>query len=228
MSYDLEIAIEGAVYCLMHYGYAYIYINAEYEKSENEPENALSVLTSLQIGEIRGLITQRTFDNIEFWGIGPIGSIHRNNYNPSGLVEMSLKDLGYSKTHFSKVAKRLDKYDTTASDLIYNNNDGYDFSEHLRKNTIKEFKTSRELGWISHFDELSESQYLYRIIKQNKLKISMMKYVVDSINKSLQSFIDLDSDGRVSINLNDIDYDKLWKKYSEGKITAAEFSTIIK
>ena len=227
LSYDIETAIENAVYCLIRYGVAYIYINAEYSEIKSDAGDTESVLKSLQIGGISGIITKKTETNIEFWGFGPIESIQKNNYKPAGFIEMKLKDLGYSKTHFSKIARKLDRYDATSSSLIYNKNDGYDFSVHVKKNTLQEYKITRKVGWIPNPEGLSESQCYYRKIRQNKLKITMMKYVVDSINKRLQSFIDLDSDGRISVNLKIPDYEELWLKYLDGKITMTELSSIL-
>lgn len=224
LNYDMENAVESAVLSLMHYGFAYIYIDAVFNEIENENGCTEKVLNSFQVGEVKGIITKKTKNNIEFWGFGSIGAIQKRNYDPKGLVEMNLRDMGYSKMHFAKIARKIDKYDITATNLIYNKNDGYEFSEHLRKCTIEELKATRDLGWMNRPGELSESQYYYRKIKQCKFKISMMNYVVDSINKSLQHYINLDSDGKITVNLNNTDYDELWEKYSVGNITSKELS----
>ena len=227
LSYDLEVAFEGAIYSLMRYGKAYIYINAEYELKADDEEHTKRILSSLQIGEIKGVITSKSHTNIEFYGFGPIGNVIKHNYNPSGLLELKLKDLGYSQKYFTKIAKRIDKYDVISSKLIYGKNDGYDFSEHLKKSDIHQFRVTRKLGWIPRADELSQSQYYYRKIQQNKFKSFMLDYVLKCVNEKLKTFLSLDSDGKLVVSYRINNYDELWEKYTSGCITATELASIL-
>lgn len=225
LSYDLEVAFERTIYSLMRYGKAYIYINAEYENITDNQGQTKKILSALQIGEIRGIITHRTDTDIEFWGFGPIGIVTRNNYKALGLVEMEIKELGYSSKYFTKLTRKLDKFDVISSNLICGRDEGYDFSEHLKKSDIHQSMITRKLGWIPHADIMTQSQYYYRKIQQNKFKIMMLDYVVNCVNKKLKSFLPLDSDGRISIFLKEVNYDELWDKYNSGYITTTELAS---
>lgn len=227
LSYDIERTIESSIMSLMLYGKAYIYIDSQYITIDKEDGSHNKILSSLQIGEIKGIITSLNSSEVEFWGFGPVGNIRKNVYPRSGFIEMSLKDVGYSKTYFNKISAKLDKYDVTASTLIYGGTDSYDFNEHMKRNTIKELKLTRKLGWISSSDSLSESQYLYRKITQAKFKMAMTKYVLESINKGIRSIDGVDSDEIVLANYYKIDYDEVWSKYVRGELTVSKLATMI-
>ena len=228
LSYDLEKVVENVAYSLMCYGKAYIYINADYSVEKNRRGKPCKVLQSLEIGEIKGVVSKRTNTSVEFWGFGPLGNISKKTYNSSGFVEVRLKEFGYTKHYFVKLARKLDRCDITASTRLLNTTDGYDFSAHMKKNNEQEFEITKDLGWIPSFDGISESQLLFRRIQQNKFKTSMLRFVVDRINQGLKSFIDLDSDGILNVSLKDVDYDELWEKYSSGLITSTELASFVR
>ncbi len=227
LSYDLEMTIERAIESLIRYGKAYIYIDSQYKTVDNEDGKKEIILSSLQIGEIKGIITSISQSEVEFWGFGPVGNIRKNVYPRNGFIELSLRDVGYSKTHFNKISAKLEKYDITASTLIYGGTDSYDFNEHMKRNSIKELRVTRKLGWISSSDALSESQYLYRKITQIKFKIAMTNYVLECINRGIKSIDGVNADEILIANYRKIDYDTVWKQYVTGNLTTSEISKMI-
>lgn len=228
MSYEMEKTIESTISSLMLFGEAYIYIHPEYKIVKDDDDKMKKVLESLEIHEIRGLLTNRSKENIEFWSVGFAGNVVKNNLDPSCLIKLNLKDIGYSTRHFICMSRKLNKYDITASSsMLVSKVDGYDFSEHMRKNTVQEFKLTRSIGWLSKIDELTDSQILYRKIQQYKFKLQMINYVVDRINDGILKFLGSESKGQLSLRLKNMNCDEVWEEYSTGKITSSELSKLL-
>lgn len=226
LSFELERTIGCAIYSLLNYGIAYIYIKAEYDTITHEGGEREDIIESLELGEIRGLVTKKDNENIEFWAINFNGQIKNHTINRDGLVILNLKDLGYSKKHFKIMAKYLDKYGLPSDFINLMNVDGYSFKYHATQNSIKQLKISKELGWINNVDELSDSHILYRRIKKNVFKMSVLNYVVEEINNQL-SYILSNSESRLVVNYKVQNYNNLWEQFKTGKITISELNESI-
>ena len=224
LSYDLEQTIEHAICSLMCYGKAYVYIDAKYDHVGEESD---IVLTSLKIGEIKGIIASRNDSDIEFWGFGPLNNIYKNIYSTRGFIELNIKDAGYSCKSFKRIAKELEKCDITSSKLIFGETKGYDFKEHMLRNRIRELRLTRKYGWYLNGEDLSESQYLYRRIQLIRFKTHMIKYVLKCINRKLHAIEGIKSEEMIEASFRNVDYDDLWNQYTLGRVTTSELSKLI-
>lgn len=223
LNYELEQIIGHTVYNLMCFGTAYIYIKPEYELVEKENGESERIIKALELKELQGLITHTKDKSVEFCAIGYTGEVFKQNLDQDGLVILNLKDLGYSKRHFRKIASGIDKYDSSSNSLRLMDVEGYSFKEHSAHNNIKQLRVTRELGWMSLCNSLSDSHILYRRIKKSEFEMKILNFVIEKLNHQL-SIILSDNESHLAVNYKVQNYKDLWEQFSEGKITISELS----
>ena len=228
LSYEMEGIIERTISSLMIYGKAYIYIIPEYKTVKGEDDKDKKVLEAIELHDVHGVVSSRSKENIEFWRVGYSDNLIKCSLDSSGFVELRMKDIGFSNRQFVGIARKLNRYDITASSsLLVSKVDGYDFSEHMHSNTVNEFKLTRTIGWLPKTDGLTDSQILYRRMLQYKFKLRMMNYVIDRINNSLLTYLGSESEGILTIKHKAINCDEVWEKYEDGRLTASELSKLL-
>ena len=87
-------------------------------------------------------------------------------------------------------------------------------------------KATKSIGWLADTEELSDSYLLYKKIQGDKLKLSLLNYILKKMNYGLGKFID-NFDGKIVAQVNEKNYDQLWKDYSEGRMTGTELANIL-
>lgn len=228
ISYSITQTIEKAMYSLIAYGKAYIYIKMEYETpscQQNKQERRK--VSSLEIQEIQGFIKKKVDDKILFVSKGLGGGIIESNLESKGLVILDIRNLGFNKNYFKKLIRKLRRYDITSRVLRLSEDEvGYDFSVHARKNKILELKAVKDIGWSFGTEGLSDSYILYKKIQMDTFKIKALRYILNEVNKSL-SYVCGEDAGKIVANIRNLDYDKMWNEYQNGEITVTELSNIL-
>ena len=228
ISYDIEQVINSITYSLMEYGKAYVYIKPEYTKNAISENNEDKVLSKIQIGEIKGFVKKRNKTNITFCIKRFDETISELAMKSNQLIEFDIKDTGYDKKYFVNILKRLKKCDITQSStfMVNNNLDGYDYEVHAQKNRLRELKILKTTGWLHSTEGLSDSYILFKRIQEEQLRIRFLNYILDRLNSGFASFVGKDC-GKLIAHIVEKDYEKLWKDYSDGKITGSQLSDIL-
>lgn len=227
-SYSIEQLIERAMYSLMVYGKAYIYIKAGYENLSNEQNKAeMRKLSSLEIEEIKGIIKKKTDASMLFISKGFGEKIFERNLVPKCLVILNIRDLGFREKYFTNLVRKLGKYDITSKiTMLSEDKEGYDFSVHSKRNKRLELKTIKDVGWSFGTEGLSDSYILFKKMQMDILKIKALNYIVNEINKSLSCICGEDA-GKIVAHVRHIDYDKVWSEYQNGEITVTELTNVL-
>lgn len=222
-NYEIERVFSSAIYSLLAYGKAYLYLIIDYPNT-NDNEQKQSVM-SADIVEYKGFPI-RGFGYNNFCAKTYDEKIKMVRVDANALITLDLKDLGLRRNYFRKILKKINRYDITRNDFVTNGVEGYDFSLHARKNRIHLLKLTKNIGWSYGNDELSDSNILYRKIQMEKLQLRMLQYVVESVNDALSASLGEDS-GKIVTHVKQRDYDQLWADYSKGNLTLHQLRAIL-
>lgn len=228
LSYDIEQVIDHVTYSLMAFGKAYVYIKPEYTTSIDHDNNETKVLSSIEIGEVKGFVKKQNKTHFKFCCRGYNGATSDIEIQRKQLIVFDIKDLGYNKKYFTNILKKLGKCDITLSStsMITNNSDGYDFSVHSKKTRLQELRASKDIGWSFDTDGLSDSYILYKKIQEDKLRLQFLNYILEKLNSGFENYI-VDAGGKLVAHVKEKNYNQLWKDYSDGKLTGTELTNIL-
>ncbi len=227
-SYEIEQIISRISYSLMAYGKAYFYIHPEYSIEKDDVGTMTKVLSSFEIGEIKGFIKKRTKEEIVFCRKGFNSEVKDIQISRNQLIVFDIKELGFSKSFFPGILRKLSKCDITAKStyMITNHSDVYDFMYHSEMKKLAELRAIRKIGWSFGTEKLSDSYIIYKKIQKDELRIQFLEYILGKINDGLHEFLGDDS-GELVAHINRKEYRQLWNEYVEGKITGTEVTTIL-
>lgn len=231
LGHKVEQTIENAMFSLMAYGRAYIYLQPHYihqASSSNTEGSTQRIISALDIGEIKGAIKKKIGNKCIFYSLGFNGKVITRELLNDGLIILNIKELGYEKKYFPHLLKKLKKCDVTSSTMmIFENFKEYDFNAHLEKKRLQFLKATKSIGWTFGNDSLSDSYILYRQILQNKFRIKALEFIISKINIGLSNCLHNKAVGKLTANINKLDYDDIWRKYSKGEITVTELTNIL-
>lgn len=222
-SYDLERTIDNALYSMAVYGKAYIFVRPEYIEKIEDDGKKNNALKALHIGEIKGILKKNTFYYRTY-----SKEISSFDISEGVLISLDLKELGFKRNYFTKLVKRLGKYDTTSASIaLINNEPTYDFSVHVNKNQEKILRKVSDIGWRFGTDGLSDSYILYKEIKMKIFKMRLLQYVLEKINKVLADEYFQRKEFRIEARTKNIDYVEVWEKYNKGELTVSDLNKIL-
>ncbi len=228
LSYDIEQVIDHVTYSLMAFGRAYVYIKPEYTLSIDYDNNETKVLSSIKVSEVKGFIKKQNKSQLIFCRKGYNGEISDVELQRNQIIIFDIKELGYKKKYFKNILKKLRKCDATlsATFMMTNNSDGYDFMVHSTKITLKKLRVLKDIGWLFDIDGLSDSYILYKKIQEDKLRFRFLNYIVEKLNYGFEDYL-FDEGGKLVANVKEKNYDQLWEDYSDGKLTGTELTNIL-
>lgn len=228
LSYDIEQVIARVTYSLMAFGKAYVHIKPEYATSIDYDNNEIKVLSSIEIGEVKGFVKKKKKTHITFCCRGYNEETTDIEIQCNQLIVFDIKDLGYSKKYFTNIIKKLGKCDITlfSTSMITNNLDGYDFSVHSKKNKLQELRALKDIGWLFNTDGLSDSYILYKKIQEDQLRLRFLNYILGKLNSGFENCI-VDAGGKLVAHVKEKNYNQLWKDYSDAKLTGTELTNIL-
>lgn len=224
-SYDIEDAISRAAHSLVVYGKAFIYLMPKHTIPEKKDPSNRRLISSLNMYEVKGIVLKRYHNKLVFYCKGFDSTTEILEMTKGELIILRLNDLGYRNNYFRRIARKLGKVDVTASSsMLTKNVPGYDFSVHLKKQKLYQLKLTKDVGWFSGTDGLSDSYILYKRMLMNKLKMKLLDYIVGKINDGITTYFKRDNLGKLVAHTKELNYDRLWDYFSSGKITVTELS----
>ena len=227
-SYDLSNTIEELVYAiissLVTYGRAIVYI----DKNININEDGEKIISSIQIGYVRGLVHRTKKDKCMLHCISFDGKLKSQEVARKQIIQFRLRDIGMRNNYFAKINDRLAKNDITevSSELVASESSGYDFLYHNRKSKINAIRLTHKIGWTFGFEDLSDSQIIYNKIIIDKLRIKLLEYTLLKLNDGLRICLGEDA-GQINAEVKDVDYDLLWDKFQRGEISFSEINDVL-
>lgn len=222
-SYDFGQTIDRALYSMAVYGKAYIFVKPEYVENNEGDGKFKKELQALHIGEVKGIPMKNTFFFRTY-----SKKISEFDISEGTLITLDLKELGFKRNYFTKLVKRLGKYDLTSASLeLFNNEPTYDFSAHANKSKKRFLRKVRDIGWNFGTDGLSDSYILYKEIKMKLFKMRLLQYVLEKINKALAEQYIQGKEFKIEALIGNIDYEDAWIKFRDGKLTVSELSNIV-
>lgn len=222
-SYDLERTIDNALYSMAVYGKAYIFVKPEYVEKIEEDGKTNNVLEKLYIREAKGILKKDIFYYKTY-----SKEISSFDISEGMLITLDLKELGFKRNYFTKLVKRLGKYDITSAPIeLINTEPTYDFSVHVNKNREKFLREVKNINWYFGTEGLSDSYILYKEINMKIFKMRLLQYVLEKINKVLANKYIQDREFRIEARTKNIDYVEVWKKYNKGELTVSDLSKIL-
>lgn len=221
--YELEKNIDNALYSLATFGVAYLYIEPKYKDIKNENAKIEKELLSLKIFEIKGIPKGKIF----YYRTNS-NKIGKFNISEGTLIVLNLKELGYKKSYFKCLVKKIGKCDITSSTLkLLDNELNYDFDDHANRNKKLFLKYTSDIGWNFENEGISDSYILYRETKERLFKIKFLKYILEKINNALKDNYIEDNSFKIEAAISNIDYENIWKKFQQGELTVSDFNKIL-
>lgn len=231
LNYKIEQTIDRAMYSMMVYGRAYIYIQPHYVQQELDEDKKVptkQIISALDIGEIKGIIKQKNGNKCIFYNKGFDGNLSKRELLTDGLISLNIKELGYRKKYFPNLLKKLGKCDVISSGLMMSENaEGYDYITHSKKKRLEFLKKTKSIGWTFGNDDLSDSYILYRRILLDKFRIRALDFIVDKINEGLSTCLHNESPGELVACIRRLDYDDIWEQFMRGKITVTGLTNLL-
>ena len=231
LNHRIEQTIDMTMRSLLMYGRAYIYLQPQYvqqESNEDKKETTKQIISSLDIGEVRGIVKQRIGNKYIFYSKGFRDDVIERELLTDGLIRLNIKELGYRKNFFPKLLRKLGKCDVLSFGfLIAENAEGYDYKTHSKKKQLDFFKKTKSIGWMFGNEGLSDSYILYRKILQDKFRIRALKFIIYKINEGLTICLHNESPGKLVAHIRELDYDDIWEKYSRGEITLTDLTHLL-
>ncbi|MCY7134437.1 hypothetical protein [Streptococcus gordonii] len=222
-SYDFGKIIDRVLYSMAIYGKAYIFIKPEYEEQIDKQGNKSKNISSLYINEVKGILKKNKF----FYRIGR-NEISEFDFSEGTLIIFNLREIGFKKNHFTKLAKQVEKYNTTSNSLeLMSKEPTYNFSVHKDKDTKLLLRKTRGLGLNFSLEDLSDSYILYNEIQKKIFQKKLLQYILDKINKSLISNYVHNEEFKIEATMKNINYEESWKKFQCGELTRSELSKIV-
>lgn len=220
---ELEETIDSALYSLAVYGKAYVYVKPEYEEIENESGKVNKELCSLSISEVKGVLKKESF----YYKTYP-NEVSKFDIGEGTLIILDLKELGYRRNYFTRLVKKIGKFDAiSASYQLLNKEPSYDFNVHIKKSQKRFLKNVSNIGWMFGTEGLSESYILYKEIKMRLFKMKNLQYVLGKINKVVVENYINDNSFEIKADAKNIAYKEVWEKYQEGKFTNSDLNKIL-
>lgn len=222
-SYDFGKIIDRVLYSMSIYGKAYIFIKPEYEEQIDKQGNKSKNISSLYINEVKGILKgdkfyYKTYSN----------KISEFNICEGTLITFNLREVGFNKNHFTKLAKQVEKYNTTSNSLeLMSKEPTYNFSIHRDKNTKLLLRKMRGLGLNFSLEDLSDSYILYNEIQRKLFQKKLLQYILDKINKSLISNYVHNEEFKIEATMKNINYEESWGKFQRGELTRSELRKIV-
>ncbi len=228
---ELVEIMENALYDLLLQGKSYVYIEQNYLSEDKSEINSLNEQNDLQSLRVRMLdcIERGKNHSIINYSRNYDGKIKKEILKSGTLIVFDLREIGYSRSYFRRLLKRLKKYDEFefSADMIRENNTDYEFLVHQNRNRIAAMKATKAFGWNKYAEGMSESYILYTLIKKYEFMGRMLQYFVGKINKGIRLSLPTVSPGHIIYRLKIEDYDELWIKYSSGQINLDKLRKII-
>ena len=221
-SYDFGKIIDRVLYSMAIYGKAYIFIKPEYEEQIDKQGNTSKIISSIYISEVKGILKKNKF----FYKIGR-NEISEFDINEGTLITFNLREIGFKKNHFTKLAKQVEKYNTTSKSLELKKVPTYNFSVHRDKNTKLLLRKMRGLGLNFSLDDLSDSYILYNEIQRKLFQKKLLQYILDKTNKSLVSNYIHNKKFKIEATMKNINYEESWEKFQRGELTRSELRKIV-
>ena len=222
-SYDFRKIIDRVLYSMAIYGKAYIFIKPEYEERIDKQGNKSKNISSLYINEVKGILKKNKF----FYRIGR-DEISEFDISEGTLIIFNLREIGFKKNHFTKLAKQAEKYSTTSNSLeLISKEPTYNFSVHRDKSTKLLLRKTRGLGLNFSLDDLSDSYILYNEIQRKLFQKKLLQYILDKIKKSLISNYVHNEEFKIEATMKNINYEESWEKFQRGELTRSELSKIV-
>ena len=225
-NHDLTKTIGYILRAVVEYGKVYL----EIQKETIHEENGKDVICALKLKVLYGEIKWKTkYSYIVYVYNHELKRVSKRKIPKDCLIVFDLKDIGLKRSTFSRLLKKLNKNDITKrSTRLLEEVPEYDFACHMNHADLQLLKQTREIGWTFRVDTLTDSHILYRKIKQEKLKIQMLDYILEKLNEGLcQSFCQdncTNEFGEIVANIKRLDYDDLWSKYSNGELSTEQLS----
>lgn len=222
-SYEFGQIIDRVLLSMATYGKSYIIIKPDYIEENDKKGKVNQAIGTLSIAEVKGVLKGNTF-YYKFFD----GQIHEFKIYEGTLIIFDLKEVGYKRNYFVKIAKKLEKHEIISDSWFSIKNDpNYDFDVHLYSSKIKTLKLVKDLGWYFETENLSGSYIFLKEIQMRLFKIKMLDYVLEKINKALLGKYIFNKDFKIEASIANIDYKEVRDGFQAGKITKSEISKIV-
>ena len=218
--YDLDKILQRTMYILLTTGMAHIEI-VLWKNRENqiigislEPFSAVSVL---RLPKQHLFFTQKPDKTAQFFSVS---SRH--------IITLDLKDLGFPRSYFRKLFRRMKPFETNIYSLaLKKNKQNIDFAALTKKQDFEFLKLTSRIGWFGRHSSnpnFSEAYLLLRSIRFRTLKKRFLEYLLTQINLGLTEFqTELGFSGQITTAEFDTEHTEIWKNMQEGK---CGFSTV--
>lgn len=155
--------------------------------------------------------------------------IHLYSIDNKKLVIFDLRDLGYSRQIFTRILKRINKWEITkVSDFTFKKNLEFDFTKYTESADYQLLNNTKEIYWYGRNSRNPYMNSFYLVWREAKfigLRKHFLDYILDKINTALMPYRDFAGfSGTIIANRKNIDYSQDFEKLQKGEMTTSQFS----
>ena len=220
LEYDIDKLLAGNLSDLLHYGKSHVELVKIFDKDKNligikliRFRNNLQVHIGKKIYYIL-----RTYD----------GKIVTGKIDAENVISFKLRDIGYSKSYFRKLFRKLYKYDSNFLKLSMDSKSGFEMDVYERKQDCEFLKLGHNVRWLGRkYDNyyVNEPYLLYIKMEEMKLKEEMLSKLLSKYNEKIAQvgkkygFL-----GEICFDTKTSNYSDLYKALMKGMKNCEEVS----
>lgn len=224
LEYDFDKLLSHNLSDLIHVGKEYIEIVRWYDDNK---------LVKISFVPFKNLMQIHFFSNYFYLTKTNEGKFTIGRINANDVIEMNVKEMGFSRKYFKRLFKRLKKYDYFNTDLslILDKNSGYDIEINKRKKERIFLKVCKKIRWLGrNYDNyyVSQPYLLFVRMEEIKLKENVLTYLLKKYNERLNSIGAIYGfSGELYFDKKSVNYHKLLNELYEGTKTCEEISKVL-
>lgn len=204
LEYDLDKLLADNLADLLHYGKSYVELVRIFDKDKK--------LIGIKFIRFRNNIQVHIGKKIYYVLRKCDGKIVTGKIDTENVISFKLRDIGYSKSYFKKLFRKLHKYDTNFLKLSMDSKSGFEMDVYEKKQDYELLKLGHNVRWLGRkFDNyyVNEPYLLYIRMEEMKLKEAMLSQLLSKYNEKLANV------GKKYGFLGKICFDSKTSKYSD-------------
>ena len=204
LEYDLDKLLADNLADLINYGKSYVELVKIFDKDKK--------LIGIKLIRFRNNTQVSIRNKIYYVSRKYDGKLITGKIDAENVISFKVQDIGYSKSYFRRLFRKLHKYDTNFLELSMDSKSGFEMDVYEKKQDYELLKLGHNVRWLGRkFDNyyVNEPYLLYIKMEEMKLKEAMLSQLLSRYNEKLANV------GKKYGFLGKICFDSKTSKYSD-------------
>lgn len=204
LEYDLDKLLAENLADLLHYGKSYVELVKIFDKDKK--------LIGIKLIRFRNNVQVSIGKKIYYVLRKCDGKLITGKIDAENVISFKLRDIGYSKSYFRKLFRKLYKYDTNFLKLSMDSKSGFEMDTYEKRQDYEILKWGHNVRWLGRkYDNyyVNEPYLVYIRMEEMKLKEAMLNELLSKYNEKFGQV------GKKYGFLGEICFDSRTSKYSD-------------